>query len=163
MTKTAFIKRMTVACDTAKKKGAVINTPAVVSQAALESGWGNSLLAAAYFNLFGIKRPRDWGGATVTLMTYEWDGKKYIRVPAQWAIFASWNECIVYYSKMIQSRSYYQDALPHADPPHGDGRADRWIHHLVDKDEAGELRWATAPAYTEKVMTIAEEIATLRA
>lgn len=162
----AFVERMTQAIKVAKQKRAVLNAEAVVAQAALESGWGQSLLSAKYNNLFGIKAGRAWTGPTVGLWTYEWRGERdaqgkpiYRRELAQWRVYPSWNECLVDYSALIATRRWFRDALPHADPPHGDGDANAWVAHLVDRDEPGELAWATGPDYVAKVMNLAADIA----
>jgi flagellum-specific peptidoglycan hydrolase FlgJ len=171
VTKLQFVERMKKAVQIAKQKGAILNTEAVIAQAALESGWGNSLLAAIHNNLFGIKAFRDakgnlvgWSGPTVKYWTFEQDRvtKKYVPVLAEWRVYPSWNECLVNYSEIIKTRWWFQDALPHADPPHGDGNAKMWIYRLVDTDQPGELRWATSLDYVEKVIDrVAYEIARL--
>ncbi len=163
MTKRDFVDRMARATNIAVAKGAIINTHAVIAQAALESGWGLSLLARKYNNLFGIKKATDWTGPTVRLWTLEYWGNRYHRVLAEWAVWPSWNECVVSYSQLIRSRWWFADALPHADPPHGDGDAYGWIYRLVDADRAGELRWATSPDYVVKVIErVGREVAAIR-
>lgn len=157
-----FLNRIAAAIDTARKKGAILNARAAVAQAALESAWGESLLAARYNNLFGIKAGRDWTGDRVDLPTYEWYGQRdaqgrpvYQKVVASWRVYPSWNECLVDYSRLIQSRWWFRDALKHADPPHGDGDWVGWLRHLVDRDEPGEMVWATSPDYVTKVARVA--------
>lgn len=152
------VKRMKQAVLVAKQKGAIVNGIAVIGQAALESGWWNSGLCRRHNNLFGIKAGSAWTGTTVVLMTKEWDGAKYISVPARWRVYPSWNECLVDYSALIQRLWWYRDALPYADPPHGNGDAMEWLAHLVDKDTPGELAWATGPRYVEKVTRVLSEL-----
>lgn len=43
----------------------------LIAQAALESNWGKSSLAAKYNNYFGIKAGSSWKGKTVTMSTRE--------------------------------------------------------------------------------------------
>jgi len=43
----------------------------LIAQAALESGWGKSTLAAKYNNYFGIKAGSSWTGKTVNMQTGE--------------------------------------------------------------------------------------------
>lgn len=152
MTKQEFVARMLRACEVAKQKGAIINTQAVLAQGALESGWGNSGLARKWNNLFGIKAGTTWTGRTVSLPTFEFRNGRYVREVASWRVYDSWNLCLVDYSVLIQSRSWFKDALPYADRPDGDGDAYGWIFHLVDHDVRGELRWATSPDYVVKVI-----------
>lgn len=150
---------MRKALPIAKAKGAILNSKGAMAQAALESGWGLSYLTRRANNLFGIKAGSRWTGPTLDLPTLEWDGKKYYRIIARWRAYPSWNECLVDYSKLIQRLSWYRDALPHADPPSGDGDAEEWLAHLVDKDTPGELAWATGPNYVSKCSRIINEIA----
>ena len=152
------IDRMLRAVVIAKVKGAVLNTKAVVAQAALESGWWQSSLAAKWNNLFGIKAGTLWQGQTVELMTAEYVNGGYVRVPAKWRVYPSWNECLVDYSHLIQSLWWFKDSLPFADPPQGDGNHVQWIAHLVDKDVPGELAWATGPSYIAKVISCLSQL-----
>jgi flagellar protein FlgJ len=155
----ASLIRMTTAVDIAKAKGAVLNRKAAIAQAALESGWFRSSLAVRHHNLFGVKAYSDWKGPTVTLMTTEYVNGKYIHVSAKWRAYPSWNECLVDYAALIARLSWFRDAIPHADPPHGDGDAVQWVAHLVDRDTPGELAWATGPNYVAKVVTCMDMIA----
>lgn len=154
MTKAEFVERMVKATQIAKQKGAILNTHAVIAQAALESGWGNSSLAYKYNNLFGIKRATDWKGEVVALKTFEYRGGHYVPEIAFWTVFPSWNECLVYYSTLIQSRWWFRDAIQYADPPAGNGDAMEWIAHLVNSTRPGELKWATSPDYVHKVIDL---------
>lgn len=163
MNRVAFVERVQKACAIAKLKGAIINADAVIAQAALESGWGNSSLAEKHNNLFGQKAGTLWTGPTVDLWTREWYGGAYHKVVAKWRVFPSWNECIVDYSKFISERQWFKDALPHADPPDGDGDTRAWIEKLVDVDYPGEMKWATGPDYVTKVMRQLSEVNALRA
>lgn len=165
MHKERFTVRMKKAIQIAKAKGAILNGRAVTAQAALESAWAQSLLAARHSNLFGMKAGTSWAGQTVDLWTREWRGRRddqgrpiFERELAKWKVFPSWNECLVDYSNLIQRRKYYHDTLPFADPPDGNGDAYDWIAHLVDRDEPGELAWATDPNYVAKVMNLLEEM-----
>lgn len=143
MTKAEFVRRMLKAVEVAKQKGAVLNTQAVIAQAALETGWGNSDLAVFHNNVFGIKLGKDWTGPYHEKKSFEVVGGRRVPVPSKFRSYPSWNECLVDYSRIICGRKWYQDALPHADPPDGDGDAWEWVFHLVDKDYEGELRWST--------------------
>lgn len=153
-----FLLRMRKAVLIAKGRGAVLNGEAAIAQAALESGWGLSYLTRKANNLFGIKSGRSWVGPTLDLPTLEYRAGKYVRELAQWRSYASYNKCLVDYAHLIAKLPWFSDALPHADPPLGDGDAEQWVAHLVDRDTPGELAWATGPRYVEKVMRIAEEI-----
>lgn len=44
---------------------------AIIAQAILESGWGNSKLASSYHNYFGLKCGSKWNGKSVNMKTFE--------------------------------------------------------------------------------------------
>ena len=44
---------------------------AVISQAVLESGWGESRLTSQYYNYFGLKCGTRWTGRSVNMRTQE--------------------------------------------------------------------------------------------
>lgn len=50
--------------------GIRVNSP-IIAQAILESGWGESALAAKYHNYFGLKCGTKWKGASVNMKTQE--------------------------------------------------------------------------------------------
>ncbi len=156
MTRHEFAQRLRKAIAIAK--GARINGTAVGAQAALESGWGASALTVAANNLFGIKAHARWSGDVVEFPTWEWaKGRGWFRTVATWRKYPSWNECIVDYARIIRSLSWYRDALPHADPPHGDGDPVAWIQALLPRHS--EPGWATDPDYLTKVARVGRQIA----
>lgn len=54
----------------ASSYGISVNSP-IIAQAILESGWGNSKLAANYHNYFGMKCGTKWTGPSVNMTTQE--------------------------------------------------------------------------------------------
>jgi flagellum-specific peptidoglycan hydrolase FlgJ len=64
-------------------------------EAALESGWGLSLLALRGNNLFGQKQahPVPRGAATLTLPTREYLHGAWVAVEAAWVKFPDWSAC----------------------------------------------------------------------
>jgi flagellar protein FlgJ len=158
MTREAFVGRMQEAIRVAKAKGARVNALAVTAQAALESGWGASGLATAANNLFGIKAGPTWRGEVLELPTWEHAPQTgWYRTVARWRAYPSWNECIVDYARIIASLSWFADALPHADPPDGDGDAEAWIRALLPAP--GQPGWATDPDYLAKVRSVGLQVA----
>jgi len=63
-----------------------------ISQAILESDWGNSELAANYNNLFGIKAGLDQ--ESVSLPTLEFENNEWITITADFRVYESWDESI---------------------------------------------------------------------
>lgn len=66
-----------------------------IAQAALESAWGESILAKAGRNLFGVKADKSWTGEVLELPTREQlkDGA-WVTEVARWRKYRTWDECI---------------------------------------------------------------------
>ena len=110
-----------------------------VAQAALESAWGQSQLAELANNFFGIKaRPE---GEAIELPTVEYVDGSAVHVPARFAKYASMLECFIDRDRMIASLSAYHEAHAAA------GDAEAFAHALA-------RRWATDPAYAEKLLAV---------
>jgi flagellum-specific peptidoglycan hydrolase FlgJ len=82
-----FAKYAQAAQDTCRGTGLLASI--CLAQAAIESGWGGSLLAASYNNFGGIKAAWDWKGKVVVLPTREVIGGKTITVQAAFRHYAS--------------------------------------------------------------------------
>ena len=138
MSKEEFIAAATAA---AQASSATSGFPpgVTVAQAALESGWGNSGLARAANNYFGIKaRPR---GDTVELPTVEYVDGAPVRSTAKFAKYASMAECFADRDHMIAALPAYQEARAAAQDPEAFIRA--FARH-----------WATDPSYAEKLLEV---------
>lgn len=71
MTRSEFLERISgYICEYATKYD-ILCPSAVIAQAILESGWGESTLAAKYHNYFGLKCGTLWKGESVNLATKE--------------------------------------------------------------------------------------------
>lgn len=71
MTHDDFISSVAAAVKKyAPQYGIKVNSP-VIAQAILESGWGESKLAAVYHNYFGLKCGSKWKGRSVNMKTME--------------------------------------------------------------------------------------------
>ncbi|WP_051326540.1 flagellar assembly peptidoglycan hydrolase FlgJ [Aliagarivorans taiwanensis] len=117
----------------------------VVAQAALESGWGQRVMAkgdgSSSFNLFGIKADRRWDGDKAIVSTLEYRGGEARRETASFRAYGSFEESVRDYLKFVQSPRY-QQALANA----GDG--ERYAEEL---QAAG---YATDPQYANKIISI---------
>jgi len=168
-----FLARFAEASLRAKSEGAVVNSLAACAQGALESGWGTSELAIRCNNVFGVKanpqEPNAWlqwtweYGTVATVRTPGADVPNttgaqqrqvpggvnqisgYYRTQAWWRHYASYSQALLDYAKIIGGLSWYAHAIPHADPPHGDGNATLWLAGLM---WPGLPRWSTTPAET---------------
>jgi len=133
-----------------------INRKVLIAQAALETGWGKSGLFTNYRNIFGTKAGKTWGGETAVMDTTEVYGGKTVQTSATWRVYANLADAVRDYSHIIMNRSWFKDALPHADPPHGDGNTDAFIKAIMP--EPGQPGWATDPKYGEKLKSIIRKI-----
>lgn len=71
MTKQEFIQKIAGYVQKyAAQYGVMVHSP-IIAQAILESGWGESKLAAVYHNYFGLKCGTKWKGKSVNLTTQE--------------------------------------------------------------------------------------------
>ena len=76
--KTAFINRVWSEIKGEEMTGFFPSV--IIAQAAIESNWGQSALAAKYNNYFGIKAGSSWTGKTVNMQTNEVFGAGNCRV-----------------------------------------------------------------------------------
>jgi flagellum-specific peptidoglycan hydrolase FlgJ len=141
MTPNAFITAIRPGADCCEiEKG--IPSGFSVAQAALESGWGTSGLSVKAKNLFGVKADKFWGGPTITMMTSEHINGQWIRVPAKWRAYETWEECILDHAEFFHVNPRYSKALQY---PHD---AIRFA------EEVAAAGYATDPEYAEKLIRI---------
>lgn len=123
-----------------------IDSRILLSQAALETGWGQKVLqrsgGASSFNFFNIKAGSDWQGATVTVPTIEYQNGVAVREVATFRAYRSPEESFSDYASLIAENPRYQQALARG------GNATAYIHALA---AAG---YATDPRYADKVLAI---------
>jgi flagellar rod assembly protein/muramidase FlgJ len=114
MTPQDFIAAVSpAACQSA----AQTNIPAsfVVAEAALESGWGTSLLAQDAFNLFGVKADPSWAGPTWSMQTREYLNGQWVMEPALWRSYSDWLGAIQDHAQFLISNPRYAPAFACAD------------------------------------------------
>lgn len=129
-----------------------INKAVLFAQAALESDWGRSGLFKKAFNIFGIKTGTGWKGKTIDLPTMEWSkAKGWYKTVAKWRAYPTLADCITDYNRIINTLSWYKDAVPFAK----DSPSEFLKRILPEKNQPG---WATDPKYFEKVANTGKEI-----
>lgn len=89
-------------------EGSGIFPEVAISQSALESAWGESLLAKKYNNYFGIKATPDWKGKTITLKTKEVYGGIESTVSGTFRAYNSFGESVRDYVKFLKENPRYQ-------------------------------------------------------
>ena len=118
----------------------------LLAQAALETGWGRSLIknsdGSNSFNLFNIKADKSWQGKQAQVSTLEFEQGIAKKVNAGFRSYASFQESFQDYVDFIKNNPRYGDALKQA------GNGERYLHEL---QRAG---YATDPNYANKVMSI---------
>lgn len=134
--KTAFINRV---WDEIKGEDMTGFFPSVIiAQAALESNWGQSSLAAKYNNYFGIKAGSSWNGPTVSMKTGEvFDGQN-TTITSSFRVYDSLIDSIRDRNKLLSTSRYA--AVRQANTP---------LEQITAIKSAG---YATALNYVSSVM-----------
>jgi flagellar protein FlgJ len=118
----------------------------MVSQAALETGWGRKEIrhvdGSPSFNLFGIKAGGNWKGPTAEVWTTEYVGGKPQRVKAQFRAYSSYAESFADYAKLIKDSPRYAQVV---------ARGQDATAFAQGLQRAG---YATDPAYAEKLSRV---------
>lgn len=140
-----FVDRMGAAAELASRRSGV---PAklILSQAALESGWGEREIrrpdGRSSHNLFGIKAGGGWRGEVVNVMTTEYDeGGVAHRVSQPFRAYGSYAESFQDYAALIGGSDRYGKVVT---APSAEAAARRI-------QAAG---YATDPGYADKLISI---------
>jgi len=128
----------------AKKLGVDANV--LIAQAALETGWGKSVIKAKdgdnSHNLFNIKADKSWLGKQTEVETLEVRNGVAKKEMAGFRSYDSYQQSFDDYVHFIKTNPRYKTAIKMAE------KAERYMHEL---QQAG---YATDPNYAEKVMKI---------
>ncbi|KAF1032487.1 MAG: Peptidoglycan hydrolase FlgJ [Pseudomonas sp.] len=120
----------------------------LVAQAALETGWGKSVMRAqdgtSSHNLFGIKAGQSWQGGQARAITSEFRNGEMVKETAQFRSYDSYQDSFHDLVTLLQSNDRYQDVLKSADNP------EQFVREL---QKAG---YATDPDYASKISQIAK-------
>lgn len=114
-----------------------------ISQAALESGWGNSGLTVKANNLFGIKGSGPAG--SITVQTTEYVNGRAIKVAAAFRAYNNWGESVADHSALIVNgvswnRSLYSKAVG--------------VSGKIAAQEIAAAGYASDPNYASKLIRI---------
>ena len=122
----------------------------LVAQAALETGWGKSIIrqqdGTSSHNLFGIKTHGQWQGESANVLTSEYRGGVKQQERATFRSYDSYEQSFNDYVDFLQSNGRYEQALTRT------GDADAFFREL---QQAG---YATDPRYAAKVSQIARKL-----
>ncbi len=118
----------------------------ILSQAALETGWGQHVLSNAKgetsFNLFNIKADPSWTGDFTTKNALEYRNGKALHEESRFRAYDSYQQSFDDYVQFLQTQPRYREALQHAGDP------EAFVEHL---HKAG---YATDPQYSDKIKRI---------
>lgn len=122
----------------------------LVAQAALETGWGKSVMRAqdgsSSHNLFGIKAGSSWKGDSARAITSEFRDGAMVKETAEFRSYASYKDSFHDLVTLLQSNNRYQDVVKSADNP------EQFVREL---QKAG---YATDPNYATKISQIAKQM-----
>jgi flagellar protein FlgJ len=122
----------------------------LVAQAALETGWGKSVMRAqdgsSSHNLFGIKAGSSWKGDSARAITSEFRNGEMVKETAEFRSYDSYKDSFHDLVTLLQTNNRYQDVVKSADNP------EQFVREL---QKAG---YATDPAYASKISQIAKQM-----
>ncbi|MCX2898471.1 flagellar assembly peptidoglycan hydrolase FlgJ [Pseudomonas mandelii] len=122
----------------------------LVAQAALETGWGKSVMRAqdgsSSHNLFGIKASSNWKGDSARAITSEFRNGEMVKETAQFRSYDSYKDSFHDLVTLLQTNNRYQDVVKSADNP------EQFVREL---QKAG---YATDPNYASKISQIARQM-----
>lgn len=113
---------------------------AMVAQAACESSWGESALAAKYNNYFGMKCGSSWTGRSVNLSTNEEYNGQIVNIKDNFRVFNTFNDGIDGYFQFLKYERYAP--LKECNDP------ESYIFMLK------ECGWATSSSYVSTLASI---------
>ena len=141
----AFVQKLYPYAEQAAKELGV-EPKVLLAQAALETGWGRSVIkhsdGSSSFNLFNIKAGKSWQGEQARVSTLEYENGVTKTEKAGFRSYNSYQESFQDYVAFIKNNPRYRSALEHA------GNSERYLHEL---QQAG---YATDPGYARKIMGI---------
>lgn len=110
----SFVSKMR---DAVQVAAAETGIPAklIMSQAALESGWGKQEIKLAdgstSHNLFGIKATKGWKGKVAHITTSEFVDGKMIKMQQPFRVYDSYQDSISDYARLLSTQPRYQSVL----------------------------------------------------
>ncbi len=140
-----FVKKVSpIMLQGSEKLG--VDADILVAQAALETGWGKSVLSqgdgSSSYNLFNIKAGSQWQGKTVEVSTLEFAQGTFKPEHAKFRAYDSLEESVNDYVRFVQENPRYQQALKSASDS---------TDYIRELHKAG---YATDPDYADKVLSV---------
>ncbi len=133
----------------------------LVSQAALETGWGKHMITDQAgnnsFNLFGIKASANWDGETAAVKTLEYRDGIAQQETAKFRVYNSLAQSFQDYVNFVSTQERYQPALQHQQ------HAQQSTQQSLQKQSQDYVQalqsagYATDPQYAEKIEAIVQQ------
>jgi flagellar protein FlgJ len=127
-----------------------VDPSVLVAQAALETGWGKSIMrqqdGSSSYNLFGIKAQGGWKGPEARAITSEFRDGQMVKETADFRSYDSYASSFHDLVSFLQKNNRYQETLKSADNP------EQFVKEL---QKAG---YATDPNYASKISQIAKQM-----
>lgn len=127
-----------------------VDPSVLVAQAALETGWGKSIMrqqdGSSSYNLFGIKAQGGWKGPEARAITSEFRDGQMVKETADFRSYDSYASSFHDLVSFLQNNNRYQATLKSADNP------EQFVKEL---QKAG---YATDPDYASKISQIAKQM-----
>lgn len=130
--------------ETAAKIGC--SPEAIVAQAALETGWGKSVVGT--HNLFGIRVGVGWTGKTVSVMTREVVNGQNVYAPGLFRDYDSFAESIADHFEFLKNNSRYANVFDS-----DDSMSDEQYFENLQLDG-----YATDPNYAHALMNMKSSV-----
>lgn len=141
----AFVSAHTEAAQSAEQATG-IPAPFMISQAALETGWGRREIlhsdGSTSYNLFGIKAGPNWRGPVAEVTTTEFIDGRAQKVTARFRAYSSYAESFADYARLMKDSPRYARVL-------SEGRTASGFAQGLQR--AG---YATDPAYAQKLSRV---------
>jgi peptidoglycan hydrolase FlgJ len=131
----------------------------MVSQAALETGWGRKEILHAdgspSHNLFGIKATPGWKGAVAEVTTTEYIDGRAQKLTARFRAYASPDESFADYARLMKASPRYAAATARvAEAARSEGAAGEQANAQRFAQGLQQAGYATDPAYADKLSRV---------
>jgi flagellar protein FlgJ len=127
-----------------------VDPTVLVAQAALETGWGKSIMrqqdGSSSHNLFGIKAQGSWKGPEARAITSEFRDGKMVKETADFRSYSSYADSFHDLVSLLENNDRYKEVVNSADKP------EQFVKEL---QKAG---YATDPDYASKISQIAKQM-----
>jgi flagellar protein FlgJ len=127
----------------------------LLAQAALETGWGHSVVGN---NIFGIKAGASWSGATVAANTHEMTGGRLVAHRDSFRSYDSVGQAVDDYVALVSASDRYRSALGAGDDAAAYARALTGGGYATDRDYAAKLSAvADSPTMSDAVAVLNQQ------